>query len=49
MSLPESAEMYLETILILSEKQPHVRAIDVVEYMGFLQLAELLDLRCKYA
>ena len=27
--------MYLETILILSEKQAYVRAIDVGEYMGF--------------
>ena len=35
MQLQESGEMYLETILILSEKNPHVRSIDVVEYMGF--------------
>ena len=27
--------MYLETILILSQKNPYVRAIDVGEYMGF--------------
>ena len=27
--------MYLETILLLTEKRPHVRSIDVVEYMGF--------------
>ena len=27
--------MYLETILILSEKKSFVRAIDVGEYMGF--------------
>lgn len=35
MQLQESGEMYLETILILSEKNPHVRSIDVCEYMGF--------------
>ena len=35
MHLQESGEMYLETILILSQKNPYVRAIDVGEYMGF--------------
>lgn len=35
MSLQESGEMYLETILILSNEKPHVRAIDVCDYMGF--------------
>ena len=35
MNLQESGEMYLETILILSEEKPHVRSIDVCEYMGF--------------
>lgn len=35
MILQESGEMYLETILILTKKQPHVRAIDVCEHMGF--------------
>ena len=35
MHIQESGEMYLETILILSKKQPHVRSIDVGEYMGF--------------
>ena len=35
MSLHESGEMYLETILILSGRMEHVRAIDVVEHMGF--------------
>ena len=35
MNLQESGEMYLETILILSEKNPHVRSIDVCEHMGF--------------
>ena len=29
MHLQESGEMYLETILILSQKNPYVRAIDV--------------------
>lgn len=35
MSLLESGEMYLETILILSKTKSLVRSIDVVEYMGF--------------
>lgn len=35
MSVHESGEMYLETILILSEKTDHVRSIDVGEYMGY--------------
>ncbi len=35
MNLQESGQMYLETILILSEKIKNVRAIDVCEYMGF--------------
>ncbi len=35
MSLFESGEMYLETILILSEKSPLVRSINIAEYMGF--------------
>lgn len=35
MGLQESGEMYLETILILSEKQSGVRSIDVGEYMGY--------------
>ena len=35
MHLQESGEMYLETILILSQRQPVVRSVDVAEYMGF--------------
>jgi len=35
MNLQESAEMYLETIYILTQKRPDVHAIDVVEHMGF--------------
>ena len=35
MALLESGEMYLETILILSQKKPYVRAIDIVDYMGY--------------
>ena len=35
MTIHESGEMYLETILILSQKLDHVRSIDVVEHMGF--------------
>lgn len=35
MKIQESGEMYLETILILSQKSAYVRSIDVGEYMGF--------------
>lgn len=35
MSIQESGEMYLESILVLSRKNPSVRAIDLSEYMGF--------------
>ena len=35
MQIQESGEMYLETILILTKKNAHVRSIDVCEYMGF--------------
>ena len=35
MNLQESGEMYLETIYILSQTKPTVRAIDVSEHMGF--------------
>ena len=31
----ESGEMYLETILVLSEKSSDVHAVDVSEYMGY--------------
>ena len=35
MRLQESGEMYLETILILSERLEHVRSLDVAEHMGY--------------
>ena len=35
MNLQESGEMYLESILVLSETNPNVRSIDICEYMGF--------------
>ena len=35
MQIQESGEMYLETIFVLSQRQPHVRAIDISEYMGY--------------
>ncbi|MCR5809584.1 MAG: metal-dependent transcriptional regulator [Clostridiales bacterium] len=35
MSVRESGEMYLETILILSERSSPVRSVDVGEYMGY--------------
>ena len=35
MHLQESGQMYLETILILTNKSRAVRSIDIVEYMGY--------------
>lgn len=35
MHLQESGEMYLETILILSQKSDSVRSLDVADYMGY--------------
>lgn len=35
MALQESGEMYLETILVLTNKLETVRSIDVGEYMGY--------------
>ena len=35
MQLLESGEMYLETILILTQQRGSVRSIDVGEYMGY--------------
>lgn len=35
MQLHESGEMYLETILVLHQNKPHVRSIDIAEYMNY--------------
>lgn len=35
MSVHESGEMYLEAILVLSEKNGFVRAVDVSEYLSY--------------
>ena len=35
MNIQESGQMYLETILVLSERGGNGRSIDVVDYMGF--------------
>ncbi|NLL80301.1 MAG: metal-dependent transcriptional regulator [Clostridiales bacterium] len=35
MHVNESAENYLETILILSKKRPVVRSVDIAEELGF--------------
>ncbi|MBQ8432944.1 MAG: metal-dependent transcriptional regulator [Clostridia bacterium] len=35
MKTTESAEMYLETILLLQEKRPQIRAIDIVHQTGY--------------
>lgn len=35
MALHESAEMYLETIYVLSQRSKQVRSIDIAEHMGY--------------
>ena len=35
MKIQESAENYLETILVLQKRNSHVRSIDIVNEMGF--------------
>ena len=35
MHIQESGEMYLETVYVLLNKNGHVRAVDVAEYMGY--------------
>jgi len=35
LKIQESAEMYLETILVLSRKQPNVRSIDIAGKLGY--------------
>ncbi len=35
MRLRESGEMYLETVLLLSERVGHVRSLDVANHLGF--------------
>ena len=35
MSIQESGEMYLETILVLTKRGGYVRSIDISEYMGY--------------
>ena len=35
MALHESAEMYIETIYVLSQQTPYVRSVDIAEHMGY--------------
>ncbi len=35
MAITEAVENYLETILILSESQPDIHAIDICSYLGY--------------
>lgn len=35
MSVHESGEMYMEAVLVLSQKNGFVRSIDVAEYLGY--------------
>lgn len=45
MKLYESAEDYLERILVLKEKNGNVRSIDIAEDMIFLKLVSVLQWR----
>ena len=44
MKTNESAENYLETILILSKAQPAVRSIDIAEKLGFKKSSVSVEL-----
>lgn len=35
MTIQESGEMYLETILVLSQQKERVRSVDIAEHMGY--------------
>ena len=35
MHIQESGEMYLESIYVLSQKMPHVRSVDVADYLEY--------------
>ena len=35
MQIQESGEMYLESIYVLSQKIPHVRSVDVADYLEY--------------
>ncbi len=35
MKIQESAEMYMEAILVLAKESEHVRAIDIVNYLNY--------------
>ena len=45
MKIQESAENYLETILVLSKKMPNVRSIDVVNELGFTKPSVSIAMR----
>ena len=47
MKTNESAENYLETILILSQKRPVVRSVDIAEELGFKKSSAMKNLREK--
>ena len=42
----ESAEMYLETILVLSKQLPVVRSVDVATELGFKKSSVSIAMRC---
>lgn len=45
MKIYESAENYLETILMLSRKNPHVRAVDIAHELSFTKASVSVALK----
>ena len=45
MSLNESAENYLETILVLSKSRPVVRSVDVATELGFKKSSDSVAMK----
>ena len=45
MKIQESAENYLETVLVLSKRNPEVRSIDVATELGFSKPSVSVDMK----
>lgn len=45
MKMQESAEDYLESILILSEQHEYVRAVDIVNYFGYARATVSISMK----
>ena len=48
MNVNESAENYLETILILSHRLPVVRSVDIANELGFKKSSVSIRKFCKF-